>query len=378
MKRLTTEDFIKKANTVHSNKYDYSKVKYVDAKTKVCIICPEHGEFWQIAGNHLFGQDCPKCGKKISSESKKTGKENFVRRSKKIHGNKYDYSKVEYMDSKTKVCIICPEHGEFLQTPSSHLQGCGCKKCATEKTHNLLKKTLDNFIKKCKEIHGNKYDYSKVKYVDAKTKVCIVCPKHGEFWQTPDSHLQGHGCKKCCMEKLFNLTRMTKEEFIKKSKEMHGNKYDYSKTDYKNCDTDVCIICPEHGEFWQKPYYHIHKGGCPHCKESKLEKEVCKLLASNKIIFDRQKKFDWLGRQSLDFYLPDYNIAIECQGRQHFEPVNYFGGKKAFEYVKQLDKTKKELCEKNHIDLLYFSDKKWGENIILSEEMLLEKISRKS
>ena len=378
MKKLTTEDFIKKGNLVHNGKYDYSKVNYIDAKTKVCIICPEHGEFWQKPGNHLFGQRCPECSKKISSEKRKITVDEFIKRSKEIHGDKYDYSKVDYNNCNKKVCIICPEHGEFWQQAESHLQGYGCQKCATEKTHNLQRKTLEEFIERAVLIHNNKYDYSKVDYNNSNKKVCIICPEHGEFWQSPSSHLQGHGCKKCLLEKMNNITRMTKEEFIIRAKEMHGDKYDYSKVEYKNCDKEVCIICPVHGEFWQKPYYHIHKGGCPHCKESKLEKNMCKFLTNNEISFNRQKHFKWLGRQSLDFYLPDYNIAIECQGRQHFVPVNYFGGIKGFEYRKLLDKSKKDLCKENGVEILYFSDKKWNEDIIIDNNVLLEKISRKN
>ena len=377
MKKLTTEEFIEKAKNVHNEKYDYSKVKYVDAKTKVCIICPEHGEFWQIPGGHLFGQRCPECGKKISSEKRKLNIDEFIKRSKEIHGNKYDYSKVEYNCMNDKVCIICPEHGEFWQQAESHLHGYGCQKCATEKTHKLQTKTLKEFVEQAKLIHGDTYDYSKVKYINALTKVCIICHKHGEFWQTPSSHLNSHGCQKCLLERLSNTTRMTKDEFVKKAKEIHGDKYDYSKVVYKNCDTPVCIICPEHGEFWQKPYYHIHKSGCPHCKESKLEKDICKLLTNNNINFNRQKR-KWLGRQSLDFYLPDYNIAIECQVRQHFMPVNYFGGVKMFEYRKSLDSFKKELCDKNGVNILYFSNKKWNEDIIVDKDALLETISRKN
>jgi len=378
MKKLTTEEFIEKAKNVHNGKYDYSKVKYVDAKTKVCIICPEHGEFWQNPGNHLFGQHCPYCGKKIASEKRKLSIDEFIKRSKKIHGDKYDYSKVEYNCITDKICIICPEHGEFWQQVESHLQGYGCQKCANEKTHKMQTKTLEEFVEQARLIHGDRYDYSKVEYVNALTKVCIICPEHGEFWQTPDNHLHGHGCQKCLLNKMNDITRMTKETFIKKAKEMHGDKYDYSKVEYINCDTEVCIICPEHGEFWQKPYYHIHKGGCPHCKESKLERDICVFLTNNKINFNRQKRFKWLGRQSLDFYLPDYNIAIECQGKQHFEPVNYFGGIKMFEYRKLLDKAKKELCEKNGIDILYYSDKKWNDIVIVDKNILLEQINQKN
>lgn len=301
--------------------------------------------------------------------------EKFIERAKQIHGSKYDYSKTIYKSCNEKVCIICPEHGEFWQRPSSHLFGYGCSKCGSEKVHNLQKHTTEYFINKSKKIHGDKYDYSKVKYNGSFNKICIICPIHGEFWQTPDNHLQGHGCQKCCMENLSNITRMNKKEFIERAKKIHGNKYDYSKVEYKNCNTPVCIICPEHGEFWQKPYYHLHKNGCPHCKESKLEKHICKLLILNKINFERQKRFSWLGKQRLDFYLPDYNISIECQGRQHFEPVNYFGGKKAFEYRKELDKTKKILCEDNKVKILYYSNKKWNDEMIIDDYELLKKIN---
>ena len=304
--------------------------------------------------------------------------EMFIEKAKSIHGDKYDYSKVEYNGCFEKICIICPKHGEFWQTPSSHLQGYGCKKCSTEKNHITQKHSKEDFIKMSCKIHGNKYDYSKVEYNDSRTKVCIICPEHGEFWQTPDNHLRGHGCQKCNIFRLNEKTRMAKEDFIEKSIKIHGDKYDYSNVEYVNCDTPVKIICKIHGEFWQTPYNHLHKSGCPYCRESKLEKYICKILFENKINFNRQKRFDWLGKQSLDFYLPDYNIAIECQGRQHFEPINYFGGKSAFEYRKRLDEIKRDLCEKNKISLLYFSDKKWNENMIINKDELIETINRKN
>ena len=135
---------------------------------------------------------------------------------KKFIGDKYDYSKVEYTNSKTKVCIICPIHGEFWQIPSSHLSGKGCKKCGMINAHNKQKLTTTDFLNKLKEIHGDKYDYSKVEYVSYNTKVCIICPIHGEFWQTPDNLLHKHGCPSCGGSK-----KITTEEFIKRAKEVH-------------------------------------------------------------------------------------------------------------------------------------------------------------
>lgn len=121
--------------------------------------------------------------------------EEFIKKAREVHGDKYDYSKVEYVKSKAKVTIICPEHGEFLQTPQKHLYGQGCPKCG-----HKSELTTEEFIKKAREVHGDKYDYSNVEYVDAKTNVCIICKQHGVFWQRPSHHTAGRGCKKCATE----------------------------------------------------------------------------------------------------------------------------------------------------------------------------------
>lgn len=191
------ERFIERANAIHNNKYDYSKVDYKDCNTKVCIICPEHGEFWQTPKQHLKGHGCKKCASALSSNKRSSTKENFVERAKLVHGEKYDYSKVEYVNNSTPVCIICPTHGEFYQSPKSHLNGSGCPKCFDERRQHIRKYDSKVFVEKAKLVHGDKYDYSKVDYKDSNTKVCIICPEHGEFWQTPAHHLNGEGCPKC-------------------------------------------------------------------------------------------------------------------------------------------------------------------------------------
>jgi hypothetical protein len=309
MKKLSTRDFIKKCVETHGSKYSYEKTEYKGGKKKVCIICPIHGEFWQIAYNHSHGQECPKCADISRIKSKVISKEEFIEKARKVHGNKYDYSKVEYVNYRTKVCIICPKHGEFWQEPGNHIYGYGCKKCANELIAKCQTKTNDEFIEKARKVHGNKYDYSKVEYVNAKAKVCIICPKHGEFWQTPDNHLEGKGC--------------------------------------------------------------------PYCNESKLEKEIRILLTEHNIKFEYNKSKPWLKKQRLDFYLPDYNIGIECQGIQHFEPVD-FGSEgyeqsvKNFLNVKKLDLLKKERCFKNGVKLVYYSDKKMEDNIITNKEEILK------
>ena len=378
MKIDRKERFITKAKEKHGDKYDYSKVEYVDAHTKVCIICPIHGEFWQTPNSHLNGCGCPKCGgnKTLTSEE-------FIEKAKQIHGEKYDYSKVEYVNANTKVCVICPIHGEFWIAPHNHLRERGCPICRTRKYINnvyepknkkLIKKhTLKSFIEKAKQIHGEKYDYSKVEYVDNKTKVCIICPIHGEFWIRPDNFLNGQGCKKCSDLIRFENKKVYQEDWIKAADELHHHKYDYSKINYINANTKVCIICPEHGEFWQKPASHMQGRGCPICNESVLEREIITFLENENIKYEYRYHSEWLGNLELDFYLPDYNIAIECQGLQHFEPIEHFGGIERF--VKQIenDKLKMEKCCEQKIKLLYFSNFK-KENIITNLNVLKEKI----
>ena len=233
--------------------------------------------------------------------SKKKTREEFIQDARKVHSDKYDYSKVEYVDSLTKVCIICPEHGEFWQRPSNHLSGAGCKKCKYEKQAY----STEEFIKKANETHKGKYDYSKVKYEKSKTKVCIICPEHGEFRQEANSHLRGVGCPKC-----NGLYVPTTEEWIASARKVHGDKYDYSKVHYVNNRTKVTIICPEHGEFKQIPSSHLSGNGCPKCNLSHLERSVMNYLDDMEIAYGYQKRFSWLGQQSLDFYLPDYKIGI--------------------------------------------------------------------
>ena len=283
--------------------------------------------------------------------AKKKTTEEFINDARKVHGDKYDYSKVEYVNNRTKVCIICPEHGEFWQTSGNHIQGNGCPKCRNEANGERLRTSLLDFLKRARYAHGDKYDYSKVKYVGTKSKVCIVCPEHGEFWQEAKSHTNGIGCPKCS-----GKYAPTTEEWITSAREVHKGKYDYSKVNYMNNHTKVCIICPEHGEFWQRPIDHLNGQGCPKCNLSHLERSMMIYLDENGITYDYQKRFSWLGRQSLDFYFPDYNVGIECQGVQHFYPVEYFGDDKGFKKILERDKRKKALCEKHGIKLMYFGN----------------------
>ena len=356
--KITLEEFKIKANIIHNNKYDYSKSSFKSNSEYIEIICPIHGIFKQQVRHHLYGQGCPKCGK-INKRKLNLTIEEFIEKARKVHGDKYDYSKVNYINSQTKICIICPIHGEFWQTPYSHLYGRGCKKCS--------KKVYDTktFIEKAKEIHGDKYDYSKVEYVDSKTKDCIICPIHGEFWQAPNNHLSKKNCPKCSFESRILKRSLKTEEFIEKARQVHGDKYDYSKVEYINTKTKICIICPIHGEFWQIPNKHLGGRGCKLCNETTLEREIrIELDKYNvKYIYQANKEnLKWLGKQTLDFYLIDYNIGIECQGEQHYRQVDFgFTNKdeieKNFIKIKKLDNIKKNKCINNKLKLIYYTKK---------------------
>lgn len=194
---------------------------------------------------------------------KKLDNKTIIERSKKVHGDKYDYSLVKYVNSKTKVKIICPNHGMFEQIPELHYKGNGCKKCGTERNAKRRRKTLDTFIADAIKIHGDKYDYSKVKYINADTKVIITCKKHGDFKQSPYCHInKKHGCIKCQYEKLHNLHKKDKDEFISQAKKIHRDMYDYSEVTYINGKTKVKIMCGKHGVFHQTPSSHIRGRGC--------------------------------------------------------------------------------------------------------------------
>ena len=220
------------------------------------------------------------------------------------------------------------------------------------------KTTPEEFISKVKSIHDNKYDYSKIAFVNIKTSIDIICPKHGIFKQRPQHHLAGHGCNKCARELITDLSRLTKEIFISKAKEIHGDKYDYSMVNFTTINSNndkVNLICLKHGEFNQIIRHHLSGSGCPICNESKGEEIISKYLTKNYIKFVRQYRFsDCKDKKPLpfDFYLPEYNTYIEYQGEQHFRPTSHWGGEEEFKNIVRRDEIKKGYCEKNNIPLI--------------------------
>lgn len=294
--------------------------------------------------------------------NKEQYKQQFIEKAKLLHNNKYDYSKVDYQNNKTKVCIICHkkdengiEHGEFWQRPNDHISSkAGCPKCK-----KVFRYDTKSFIEKAKNIHGSKYNYDKVDYINNKTKVVIICPLHGEFEQTPSDHLQGHGCPHCANQKLSEIKFIGTQQFIEKANKVHNNKYDYSLSDYKGCYEKIRIICPIHGEFQQEAHNHLRGQGCPKCNQSKGEKTIETYLQLNNINYINQyeipidKNINISGIAKIDFYLPDYNLYIEYNGIQHYIPMKYFGGELEFKHQQERDKYVKNYCGNKLIEIKY-------------------------
>ena len=279
MNKITTEQFIEKARKIHGNKYDYSKTVYDGCKNKIIIICPIHGEFLQTPDKHINDKSgCPKCAAEINRKSKNLSNEEFIERCKRMHGDKYDYSLVNYRNGREKIKIFCKECEEyFYQFAQNHMLGSGHKKCAF-KRKKLSKET---FIEEAKKTHKDKYDYSLIDYKRTNVKVKIICKIHGVFEQRPDMHLQGQGCPECGITKRASNQTKTIEDFIEEANKIHSNKYDYSKTIYKNNRNKVIIICSEHGEFLQTPNKHLLGRGCPKCSgKNRTTEEAVKILKS--------------------------------------------------------------------------------------------------
>lgn len=294
----------------------------------------------------------------------KSNNDLFIAKAKQIHNNKYDYSKVNYTNNRTPVEIICPKHGSFFQTPHEHLSGCGCEKCYRERQSIDRRKKHDNYISQVKEVHNNKYDYGKTVYTKATDYITVTCPEHGDFTICARNHLMGQGCPICGNKRKGQFKKYTNEIFAEKSKKVHGDKYDYSKVDYKGNKIPVIIICPEHGEFLQRPNDHLMGRGCPECGKrfGIAEKAVLKALRERYGVVSYQYKEPFLqsrtSYKSIDFYIPEFKIGVEYQGIQHFFPSKRFGGDEHYSIQYQRDLDKFNVCEENGIKMFYISFEK--------------------
>lgn len=265
MIKLTRAQFIDRSNITHENKFDYSKVNYINSTTKVIIACKLHGTFEQTPNNHMIGQGCPKCGEIKKVEKTTKTQEQYVEKVNKVHNYAYDYTKTQYVHNGEKITITCGIHGDFQQVAYQHTFGQGCPACGRIKTIKSHTKDTEWFLEKSIIKHDNFYNYDKTNYMDSDTKLTITCHIHGDFEQRPVDHVRGHGCAKCAFTKGGNDRKLTTKEFIDKSNLVHNYFYTYPKAIYIDAPTKVIVTCPIHGDFAQKAGNHIHGRGCRKC-----------------------------------------------------------------------------------------------------------------
>lgn len=387
-KKLSFEDVASKI----SKNIILDKETYIDTKHKCKATCLKCGNVWYpVVRDLINGHGCNECHiikikkqteinraqrkeerlkeKKIKEkEDTERRKVDFIKRATEIHNCKYIYDKVEYVNNHNKVCIICQKHGEFWQTPHDHLSGRGCVKCANEKSSLSKTAPFSEVKERLINKFGERFYFDESTYVSMAKPMRVVCNEHGEFFKTPIYLLNGGNCPLCSKTR-----KLTFDDFVKKANLVHNNKYIYDKVEYVNNRTKVCIICPEHGEFMQTPNDHLDGCGCPACKESKLESSIRRFLDENGFKYTPQMKFEWLkkiNKLSLDFYLHDYNIGIECQGEQHF--VNR-GFMTKLDEIKSRDTLKKELCKEHGVKLIYYLSEK-NNKYMKDDDMYFNKI----
>jgi hypothetical protein len=344
---MKTVEFIKKANQVHGDKWDYSKAKYSTAKTPICIICQIHGEFKQSPSKHLSGQGCPICGKERKGRKWLTLEE-FISKAKKIHGDKWDYSKVIIRKSTSKIILTCPVHGDFTQIARNHLIGLGCRKCSsTSNGERIRTKAKNIFIARSKKIHSGKYTYEGTKYKSAMNKVSITCPTHGEFKQTPAKHLSGQGCPKCGIDKRGSSIRVGLKKFLSKAHQIHGDKYEYNQLPSSFIVHEKLKICCQiHGVFRQLASSHLLGMGCRKCGFEK-SREIRKITTKDFISKAERvhgKIFDY---SSVEYTTAKTKVKIFCRKHGLFtqDPDHHLHGQGCLRCANQFSTPHQEIAE---------------------------------
>ena len=351
------EIFLKRAKETFGDRFDYTQVIYTGSQDKVKFICKEHGEFWTSPVNHLHSKcgACPQCLRNIKRDAKLDSQEDFIEKMRKKFGNDVTFEKTIYIRSNQPVTVTY-KGDDFTATPNSFLTHFKFKKYSRGKVINT-----ETLIKEASKIHNNKYDYSKSEFKGSQKKVCIICPIHGEFWQTPEQHLKGHGCPTCGHIKTCNHTRSNTEDFVKRAKELWGDLYDYSKVEYRNNHDKIVVICKEHGEFLVAPSNHLAHKGCPVCKTSKGELKIKNYLDSKNIKYNWQHSIhlDCLAKLTnliiADFFIETENkkCIIEYNGIQHYQYTSCFHeDEDAFKRQLRRDAELRKYCLENNIYLL--------------------------
>lgn len=370
----TTTKFIEKAIKIHGEgRYNYDKVKYVNNKTHVILFCNIcQSEFTQSPASH-YKHGCDKCARKIQQEKRTKKPDEFINEARAKFGNNFQYNMDQYVNLLTPIDITCNNcNSIYKHTPKWHLLSkTGCKRCSFVKmSANIIDKARKEFITNAKKVHGNKYGYTNIIYKSATDNVEIYCNScKNSYLQKPTHHLRGQGCYQCKNIAISKALSHDKDIFIKKAELIHGNRYNYDNVVYTNCKSKVnikCLKCKQ--TFSQTAGSHLSGKGCSYCKQSKGEILIGELLEKNNLIYVAQKKFDdckYIRTLIFDFYIERYNLVIENDGKQHYEPIDFYGGKQGLEMTQTRDSIKNDYCKTKGISMLRI---RYDENI---EEKLI-------
>ena len=314
---MSTEDFIVAARLTHGDRYDYSGTIYVNARTKVVIVCGIHGAFWQRPRNHIAGQHCPKCKYANLAAKFSLTQEQFITKVKEIHKDAYDYSATKYINQASMISVCCPKHGAFSTTANMHLRGRGCKRCAIERAKTKINVTLSEFLARATAVHQDAhYDYSLVNFRRVLDKIDVVCKKHGIFRVRVKSHLDGRGCPICGRGVLTN------DRFLTIANSRHTVQYDYSAIEYPvDSRLKIQIGCERHGVFLQLASNHLAGCGCPTCGTESIGDPIScgqnqvadfmRSLTDEEILLSDRTTISPL---ELDIFIPRLKLAVEYHG----------------------------------------------------------------
>lgn len=360
---MTKEEFITKARAIHGDKYDYSLLpETIKYKENVRIKCPVHGEFIKDFEHHYYKhQGCPKC-----SGKKRYNNDEFIDKIKNLPSTKnLSFENCNYVNSRTKIQVFChekddngKEHGIFYISPTHLLSGEGCPVCRYVKSASAKRRSLEEVIKTARNIYGDKYDYSMItEYKNDRTKYPIICPTHGVFYKTMNNHINNkQGCPICSKIKSNENRKITFETFKNLSNEIHDNRYEYLEETFIDMSSNVGIVCPKHGVFYQRACNHLNLGyDCPKCSCEKTfsrgEKELLDFIYGiygGKI--EENKRGIFTDNKEIDIFLPDLKIGFEYDGL-------YWHSELSKDKNYHLNKTKG--CESQGIHLFHIFEDEW-------------------
>jgi len=336
--RLDQAEFERRVHEIHGDRYELSSAVYITQYDQVVVVCREHGPFPVLPLNLWAGSGCPDCGRRDAGIARRVTQSEYLLRAVAVHGDRYDHRLLHYGRMHDPITVVCPVHGPFAPTAANYMAGRGCPSCgtasaATRRLPRLLL-PLDEVLARFRDAHGERYDYSRVVYQHSMRRVEIGCAVHGPFLQRPASHWLGKGCPTCghAVRLAWAAAQiLSTEEAIRRFKQLHGDRYDYSHVLYERYHLPVSIICAHHGLFRQTPQAHLEGKGCPQCAQSSGETRAAAWLRRQGIAFVAERSVSLPKREGktrygrFDFYLPERGKFVEIDGPHHYGPVRYAG-----------------------------------------------------